>query len=332
MRWPARHASGNQSVVDNVSSPMQFWRKRRFGLILAMLVMVYLGLGALGGVAFVELSLRLPKRPITQAETTLAQRKVQELGARLQEVELHSRDGLRLAGWFVSPRMPNGSVVLLLHGVTDNRLGVGGFAELFLRHGYSVLMADSRTHGMSEGVIASYGVAESDDIRRWVDWVYRAHQPACVYGFGESMGAAILLQSLASEPRFCAVIAESAFADFREGAYDRIGGFFRTGPWLARTALRPAVESGFLYARLKYGIDFRASSPRAAVAASHVPVLLIHGEEDSVIRLRNSAAIQAANPKAMLWSVPKAEHCGAWSTQPKLFEQRVLAWFSNHRS
>ena len=221
---------------------------------------------------------------------------------------------------------------MLFHGVADNRLGVAGFAELFVRHGYSVLLADSRTHGESDGNIATYGVREARDIHDWVEWIYQTHRPSCVYGFGESMGAGIVLQSLAEEKRFCAVVAESAFADFREAVYDRVGGTLHQGPWLAKTLLRPSVELGFAYARMRYGLDFADRSPRSAVAKSRVPVLLIHGERDSVLRLRNSESIQAANPATVLWIVPNAEHCGAWSAQPTLFEQRVLAWFSSHRS
>jgi hypothetical protein len=70
------------------------------------------------------------------------------------------------------------------------------------------------------------------------------------------MGAAQLLQSLPSEPRFSAVAVESPFSSFREIAYDRVGQFFHTGPWLGRTVLRSIVEAAFGYARLKYQLDF----------------------------------------------------------------------------
>jgi pimeloyl-ACP methyl ester carboxylesterase len=142
------------------------------------------------------------------------------------------------------------------------------------------------------------------------------------------MGAAQLLQSLAVEPRFCAVIAESSFSNFREIAYDRMGQPFHLGPWLGRTLLRPIVEFAFLDARWKYRVNMQQVSPEDIVAATKVPVLLIHGQIDSNIPLRHSLRIEARNPHLILWQVPNADHCGAIATAPEEFQQRLLAWFS----
>jgi len=58
------------------------------------------------------------------------------------------------APWLESRRKPNGSWVLLFHGVADNRIGVIGPSEFLLRAGYSVVMMDIRAHGASGGPIA----------------------------------------------------------------------------------------------------------------------------------------------------------------------------------
>jgi uncharacterized protein len=159
--------------------------------------------------------------------------------------------------------------------------------------------------------------------------VARDH-PRCIFGLGESMGAAELLQSLAVEPRFCAVAAESSFSSFREIAYDRMGQPLNLGPWFGQTISRPVVEFAFLYARLKYRLDMQQVSPENAVAATAVPVLLIHGEIDSNIPLRHSLRIQARNSSAVLWEVPNADHCGAISVAPQQFEQKLIAHFVPH--
>jgi pimeloyl-ACP methyl ester carboxylesterase len=59
-----------------------------------------------------------------------------------------------------------------------------------------------------------------------------------------------------------------------------------------------------------------------------IQFFLMHGQIDSNIPARHSHRIQSRNPKAVLWEVPKADHCGAISAAPKEFEQRLLAWFS----
>jgi len=225
----------------------------------------------------------------------------------------------------------NGDAVLLLHGVSDNRLGVYGYGELLLRNGYSVLLPDARAHGVSGGELATYGLKESDDIHRWVTWIAENQHPRCVFGFGESMGAAHILQALAKETRFCGVIAESTFESFRKVSYARFGRPFHTGPWLGRTFFWPTDEIGFLYVRLRYGLDMDLASPKEAVAASKVPVFLIHGIRDRNIPPYNSEDIQVANPtKAVLWLVPQAAHCGARGVAPEEFDRRILLWLTEH--
>jgi alpha-beta hydrolase superfamily lysophospholipase len=221
-------------------------------------------------------------------------------------------------------------VVILLHGLGDNRFGMTGYAELFLSRGFSVLMPDARAQGTSGGNLATFGLLESADIHRWLDWLEPNDHPDCIFGLGESMGAALLLQSLRSEDRFCAVAAESPFASLREIGYDRIAQFFHTGPWLGRTLLRPIIESAFVYARGKYKLDFEEVSPENAVAATKIPVFLIHGQGDSNIPVRRSRLIAARNPNVTLWEVPDTDHCGAIGTNPDEFSQNVIRWFDNH--
>jgi len=142
------------------------------------------------------------------------------------------------------------------------------------------------------------------------------------------MGASQLLQSLDAGIHFCAVVAESPFASFREIAYDRMGQPFHLGPWVGRTLLRPLVEVAFLRARWKYGLDMQTISPEDSVAATGVPVLLIHGQVDSNIPVRHSRLIHARAPTTQIWEVPGADHCGAISAAPEEFERRLLDWFS----
>ena len=91
---------------------------------------------------------------------------------------------------------------------------------------------------------------------------------------------------------------------------------------------RPSIEAGLLYARIRYGLDLTLVSPETAVAAAHVPVLLIHGSNDVNTPPRHSVAIKARKPNGVSLSiVPGAVHTGASSADPKEFQRRVLEWF-----
>jgi dipeptidyl aminopeptidase/acylaminoacyl peptidase len=250
--------------------------------------------------------------------------------AALTNISIQSVDGLTLRAWYLQPANFNNSSVLLLHGVGDTREGVAGFAGLFLQQGYAVLLPDARAHGESDGNLATYGLRESDDIHRWVDWL-ETSQPACVYGFGESMGAALLLQSLSNEQRFCAVVVESPFSQFQEVAYERAGRYTRMPFWFGRTFERPVVDFALLYARKKYGLDFRKASPAVAVARTSTSILLIGDKQDQDILPHHAAELHSLNPGTTeLWMVDGARHGGAWVANPGLFNRRVVGFFQQH--
>src|SRR5208283_3427224 len=223
----------------------------------------------LGELAFRPQRVRVRERQ--SAEATAAR-----FGAVLRDVSVTAGDGSHLQGWFARPENANGDAVVLLHEVGDNRQGMMGFAELFLSNGFAVLVPDSRAQGESGGGFSTYGLRESDDVHRWFDWLVMQQHPKCIFGMGESMGAAIVLQSVKTTP-FCAVVAESSFADFRPAAYLRVGRVSHTGVWLGQTVLRPAFEMAFLYGELTRGVNLTLASPEYAAAASAVPILLIHG-------------------------------------------------------
>jgi alpha-beta hydrolase superfamily lysophospholipase len=289
---------------------------------------LYTAFCLIGGVYLADETLHPGRRPLTDVEVNVFRQTLRALNSEFDDVSITAPDGATLRGWILRPDHPNGDAAILLHGLADNRLGMEGYAKILLARGFVVLLPDARAHGTSGGALATYGLLEREDVHQWLNLLVSQVRPKCIYGVGESMGAAELLQSLDGLTPFCAVIAESSFASFREIAYDRMGQPFHTGPWLGHTILRPLVEIAFLRARLKYHLDMQQVSPQDFVARTHVPVLLIHGEIDSNIPDRHSRLIHDKNPNSVLWEVAGADHCGAISTAPQEFEKRLVTWFA----
>jgi len=296
------------------------------------LALLYLLGTVFGGIGLGWIALHPPSPPIHESEERNAQTAAQRTSTEFRDVDLTTSDGVTLRGWFMRPQEANGDAVILLHGVSDNRLGMYGYGKWLLENHYSVLLPDARHHGNSGG-LATYGVKEADDVHKWVDWIETNEHPGCVYGMGESMGGAELLQSLSIETRFCAVVAESPFATFREVTYSRFGRPFHMGPWLGRTFFRPTVDAGFLYVRVRYDVNMEDASPEGAVARSKTPVLLIHGLADRNIPPYHSDLIQMRSPTSVVvWKVHGAVHTGAYKAAPEEFDRRILEWFTAHSS
>jgi len=291
-------------------------------------VLVLLAAEALAGNGAGSGILHPPRRALTPELVAQADAAFARVNATREDFEVLAPDGAHLRGWKVraAPGTATGDWVLLYHGQADNRAGMLGQAEMLLRHGDSVVLMDARGHGTSEGAMVTYGWLERNDSRAIVQALVAEEHPHCLFASGESMGAAVALQSAAIEPRIEAVVAESAFRDLREVSYDYAGLY--TSPLLGKTLLRPVAILAVRSGEREGGFRAEDVSPEKAVAARAFPVLLICGLEDHNIPARHTRAIYAAaiGPKEM-WLVPGAGHTQAQGRAPEEFEQRVTQFF-----
>jgi dipeptidyl aminopeptidase/acylaminoacyl peptidase len=306
-------------------------RRRRALKWLTALGAVYLVFCTLIGVYLADVAVKPQRRGLPFGALAEARELVRPAGGEITEVSIEARDHIPLRGWLYSPQRPNGHTVLALHGVNTNRSSVAGYAAMMLKAGYTVLTPDARAHGNSGGVLASYGVVETDDIDRWIKWLRARQQTGCLHAFGASMGGAHVLQIVDGPNPLCSAIAEAPFATFREVAYDRVGRYVSVRDWLGRWVLRPAVEVGFWTARLRYGLDLDQANPAGHLLRTRTPVLLIHGLDDTNVPPRHVRFMEAADPGLLtLWLVHGARHVGAWKKEGKAYESRVLKFFAAH--
>lgn len=284
--------------------------------------------------------LRPMRKPLTPALVAKADALFARDGVTREEFDVRAPDGVMLRGWKVRARdagaaekskTPNGDWVLLFHGIVDNRAEMAPYADFLLRAGYGVVMMDAREQGASDGTLATFGWKERWDTKTIIDALYASEKPRNVFELGESMGAAIALQSAATDPRIRAVVAEASFSSLRNVSYDYAG--LDVSPLLGETLFRPATYFALRSAE-KEG-RFRADdvSPERAVAGRAFPVLLICGTRDRTIPCRHSQEIyRAAIGPKQLWIVPGAGHTAAFGTDPAQFRQRVLTFFTQNRN
>ncbi len=296
---------------------------RRVFRILLILLLVPPIMAAAVGWMLAPSFLHPVRRPLTPDLIREADASFAHTGARREDFPVTAPDGAELRGWKVRPQAPNGSWVLLFHGVADNRVGAIGQSEILLRAGYSVVMMDQRAHGESGGAMATYGWLERNDTRAVVDALVVSEHPAHIFALGESMGAGIALQSAGADTRIEAVVAEAPFASLREASYDYAG--LQEYPLLGKTLFAPGAWMMLYRGGKLAGFPAAGVSPEQSVAARNFPVLLICDEADTTLPCRHAKKIYAAarGPKS-LWMVPGAFHTAALGLAPEEFERRVL--------
>jgi len=298
-------------------------RAIRIGLILLLFpALLSVAGGWMGASGF----LHPEKRALTPDMSRDADVTFGQIGAQREEFDVRAPDGAMLRGWKVRAAAPNGSWVLVFHGVADNRYGVTEHARLLLKGGYSVVMMDSRAHGASGGEMASYGWLERKDTSAVIDELERAEHPKHLYALGISMGAGIALQAAGNDARIEAVAAEAPFANLQEAAYDYAG--LQRWPLLGKTFFAPGAWVLIYRGEKMAGFPASEVSPEKAVAKRPFPLLLICDGADVVLPCRHAEMIlRAASGPKELWRVPGAMHTGALGTASEEFRRRVIQFF-----
>lgn len=300
---------------------------RIFGCFAGLTVAVSMISGGIG----IELGpwiLRPMRKPLNRALVAKADATFAPDGVVREEFDVRAPDGAMLRGWKVRARTPKGDWVLLFHGIVDNRAEMAPYADFLVKAGYGVVMMDGRAQGASDGSLATFGWKERWDTKAVIDRLYAGEKPRGVFELGESMGAAIALESAEVDPRINAVVAEASFSSLREVSYDYAG--LDVDALLGRTVFRPASYFALRAAENEGGFRADDVSPARAVSRRAFPVLLICGTRDRTIPCRHSELIfRAATGPKQLWIVPGAGHTGAFGREPAEFERRVLQFFAN---
>ena len=204
-----------------------------------------------------------------------------------------TRDGIALDGWLFTPVATPRAVMIFVHGKDINRQHFVGAARRFLDEGIAVVAFDQRAHGRSTGEFVTYGAREVGDLRLVIDVALKKWgRQLPVVLVGESLGAAVALQTAAVEPRVRVVVAGAAFADLTT-VIDDHAPFF-----LSAEAKMKAVQVA------EQAADFHVAdiSPERSARTITVPTLLLHGAEDTYLPIKHSVRIfeELAGPKRLV--------------------------------
>ena len=157
--------------------------------------------------------------------------------ANMQPVSFVTRDGLRIAAWYVASK--NRAAVIVAHGTNSDRASMLPEIRILSDAGFGVLAFDWPGLGESAGTIR-WGSAARNALGSAVDWTEsRPDVDACrIGGLGFSMGGYMLTQVAARDPRFRALVLESVPSDFDSFVRSHASKWGPLSAWPARWALR----------------------------------------------------------------------------------------------
>ncbi len=112
----------------------------------------------------------------------------------MKDVQLITKDNIRLDAWNVKVPNPMGTVILF-HGHGGTKADVLPQARVFELLGYNCLLVDFRAHGKSGGNTTTIGYKESEDVKTAYEFVARSGEKKIIL-YGISLGAATIIKAI----------------------------------------------------------------------------------------------------------------------------------------
>ena len=182
---------------------------------------------------------------------------------------------VKLHALWLAAGNPDAPVLLYLHGARRNVAGSAFRIRQMQQLGFSVLAVDYRGFGKSSDELPSESLVYEDARAAWA-WLAREHARHDRYIFGHSLGGAIAVQ-LATE-------VSDAKGLIVEGTFTSIPDVFQSMRW-GWLPLTPLITQRFDSAN--------------KVSQVRMPMLVVHGSDDSLIRPELGRALfdRAPEPK-----------------------------------
>ncbi len=255
-----------------------------------------------------------------------AEEKLQNSGC--ETVEILSHDGLKLIGHYHKCKNAE-RIILAMHGWRSSwAKDFGIISDFWNKNNCSVLYAEQRAHGNSEGFYMSFGMNERYDCFSWIKWINEVTGASFpIYLAGVSMGATTVLMTAGMElpENVKGVVADCAFTSPHE-----------IWKYVVQDKLHiPYDKARSKYAdklsRKKSGFGTNEYSTIDAMKVCKIPVLFVHGTSDRLVPIemtyKNYLACSAAKK---LLVVPGAEHGMSYIVNSEIYEEAVIDFWKEN--
>lgn len=245
-----------------------------------------------------------------------------------ETVSISSHDGIRLVGhWHGSENAKR--VIVAMHGWrSDWAQDFGAISDFWHQNGCSVLYAEQRSHGDSDGEYMGFGVLERHDCYEWIKWVnQRMGGELPIYLAGISMGATTVLMTSGFNlsDNVKGIVADCGFTSPRAIWKHVVQRKFHL-PY----GIYKSTAENIYRQRNKVSIDYSCAD---ALQNCRIPVLFVHGSDDNFVPIEMTFENYKACPsKKKLLVVVGAEHGMSYLVDKQAYETAVMDfWQENDR-
>lgn len=221
----------------------------------------------------------------------------------MKVIDVTTKDGLDLKGWYRPPANPGGLVMVFFHGNAGSLQGRGHKSRRYVDAGYGFLYAEYRGFTGNPGVPSEQGLY--DDARAYIAWLdSQGIKESQLVFYGESLGTGVAVKMASEHPGAAALILESPF-----------------------TSMTDVVKVYYPFLPVQLLLKYRFSS-LALASGIHMPTLVLHGELDNIVPFKQGKALYDAFPGEKEFAdFPLGTHLNLFDVGA---ESRILAFLQKH--
>lgn len=222
----------------------------------------------------------------------LALEESERLTGQYKDACIQSSDRLKLHGYLCRQKEgadTGGQWAVLVHGYNDSGLWFREEALSFYKQGFHLLLPDSRGHGKSQGAYVGMGWHDRLDIVSWIHWITDQDPDAKIVLYGVSMGAATVMMAAgeALPSNVKAIVEDCGYTSAWDILKYQLKAQFHLPAY-------PVLACASLITRLRAGYGLKEANAINCVSKTKIPILFIHGTEDSFVPFEMSKRLYEA--------------------------------------
>jgi uncharacterized protein len=235
-------------------------------------------------------------------------------------------DGITLRGWYL-PTEKRRHLIVLVHGMWSSWLEMASLGRDLHHRGFDLLLFDLRGHGQSDPSRLYLGRRERADIRAVMSWAQdEGFSNDRIGWLGYSMGGSTILMEAARNPLIQVAVIDSPYGNLPQLLKNQLSRHSGLPGWF-----NPGI---LLAARVVYGVRTDDLVPiRSARSWGERPLLLIHGESDTIVPVSQAHELaSAAGDTCLTMTFPGVDHVQAYDSDPESYVRVVGSFFRSHLS
>lgn len=243
------------------------------------------------------------------------------------EMNIQSDDGLNIYAYQRIIDENSNKWVLAVHGYGGQAKNMDYVVIPYAENGYNILSVECRASGKSDGKYIGMGWLDRRDVILWIHEILKINPQAEIILYGVSMGGATVMMTAGEEdlPENIKCVVEdcgytSAYDEFAYQLQQLFG--LPTFPFMQIAQVCGSIRAGY---------SIKEASALEQVKKSKIPILFIHGADDTFVPTEMVYALyEAATCEKQLLIIDRAGHAEAYYADTTLYMDTVWPFVNQY--